>query len=85
MSRINWNKWELTVSPIHDWVFIAHIKRRSPDGSMIEADDKKEVTSQFYAIMVELLKRNDNELILDVNGKPKYRIILEELGEEASP
>ena len=84
MSRINWNKWELTISPFQEHVYIAHIKRRSPDGSMIEADDKKEVTSQFYAIMVDILKRNDNELILDVDGKPKYRIILKDLGEGRS-
>jgi len=77
MSRINWDKWGIFLAPLEDTVYLAHISKR--EGKMVIADDKKDVTNEFFHILISMLQRNDNELVLYSNGKPKYRIILEEL------
>ncbi len=77
MSRINWDKWGIFLSPLEDTVYLAHIGRRN--GKIVVADDKKDVTNEFFHIMISMLQRNEGELILYVDGKPKYRIVLEEI------
>lgn len=42
---------------------------------------KDDVTKEFLRVMVEYLKNNDNSRIITVNGKPKYKITLEEISE----
>jgi len=79
MSRINWDKWGIFLSPLEDTVYLAHISKR--EGKIVVADDKKDVTNEFFHILVEMLKRNEGELVIYSNDKPKYRIILEELEE----
>ena len=81
MSRINWDKWGIFLSPLEDTVYLAHISKR--EGKIVIADDKKDVTNEFFHILISMLKRNDNELILYSNGKPRYRITLKEIEEEA--
>ena len=77
MSRINWDKWDLTFWPRSRRVFIAHVKRRSEDGTMIEADDVKEVTHKFYGILVEILRAHGGVIEFETRGGHKYRIRLE--------
>ncbi|MCD6524132.1 MAG: hypothetical protein J7K48_03940 [Thermococcus sp.] len=63
-------------------MFIAHVKRRSEDGTMIEADDVKEVTDKFYGILIEILERHGGAIEFETKGGRKYRIWLEELEKE---
>ena len=81
MGRINWDKWGIFLSPLHDTIYLAHISKRY--GKIVEADDKKDITSEFWGVLITLLKRNENEVIIYENDMPKYRIVLEELEEEA--
>ena len=78
MARVNWDKWDLTFWPRSGRVFIAHVKRRSADGTMIEADDMKEVTGKFYGILVEILERHGGAIEFETRGGRKYKIWLEE-------
>ena len=82
MRRINWDKWGIFLSPLEDTVYLAHISKR--EGKIVVADDKKDITNEFFHVLISMLKRNEGELILYSNDKPKYRIILEEL-QGASP
>lgn len=78
MARVNWDKWDLTFWPRSGKVFLAHVKRRSADGTMVEADDMKEVTDKFYGILVEILERHRGVMEFETREGCKYRIWLEE-------
>jgi len=82
MRRINWDKWGIFLSPLEDTVYLAHIGKR--EGKIVIADDKKDITNEFFHVLISMLKRNGNELVLYSDDKPKYRIILEELKEGRS-
>ena len=40
---------------------------------------RDDCTSEFYATLIELARQNDNELVIKMNGKPKYEVILKEI------
>ena len=40
---------------------------------------RDDCTSDFYATLIELCKQNDNELVINSYGKPKYKVKLEEI------
>jgi len=42
---------------------------------------RADCTSEFYATLIELARQNDNELVIKMNGKPKYEVILKEISE----
>ena len=42
---------------------------------------KDDVTKEFLGVMVQYLKDNENHTCITVNGKPKYKITLEEISE----
>ncbi|GEM_PF-2879319 len=77
MSRINWDRWGIFLAPLEDTVYLAHVSKRK--GKIVIADDKKDVTNEFFHVLIALLKRHEGELVLYVNDKPKYRIVLEEI------
>lgn len=41
--------------------------------------NRNDCTSEFYATLIELLAQNDNELVIKMNGEPKYKVILKEI------
>lgn len=53
-------------------------KLKNGDEVWIKKDD---VTKEFLGVMVEYLKDNHNTVGITVNGKPKYKITLEEVSE----
>lgn len=42
---------------------------------------KDDVTKEFLGVMVEYLIDNHNTACISINGKPKYKITLEEIKE----
>ena len=51
--------------------------RKTKNGDVWAKRD--DCTSEFYATLLELLDQNNNELVIKMNGAPKYKVILKEI------